>query len=152
MRNIQLTCKRPACSGGRNCQSGPQSRLGNQPGHVNIYVFNKTGKQFGSIIGLPTRKCEVMQFLFIKMGNNIGIQEKICQGGLAILHYSTTTIHHLEEGSLQVLFIVSDPEVELFFTKLFLFSWNDIARFHSPFLFPCLQWRSKDIWSNFWLF
>ena len=125
MRNIQLTCKRPACSGGRNCQSGPQSRLGNQPGHVNIYVFNKTGKQFGSIIGLPTRKCEVMQFLFLRMGKYIGTQEKICQDGLAILHYSMTTIHHLEEGSLQVLFIVSDPEVGLFFLHNYFcfFEW-----------------------------
>ena len=155
MRNIQLTCKRPACSGGRNCQSGPQSRLGNQPGihgDVNIYVFNKTEKQFGNRMGLPTRKCEVMQFLFIRMENNIGTQEKICQDGLAILHYSTTTIHHLEEGSLQVLFIVSDPEVELFFYKTIFVSLNDIALFHPSFLSPCLQWRFKDIWSNFWLF
>ena len=86
-----------------------------------------------------------MQFLFLRMGNNIGTQEKICQDGLAILHYSTTTIHHLEEGSLQVLFIVSDPEVELFFYKTIFVSLNDIALFHSPFLSPCLQWRFKDI-------
>ena len=122
IRNIQLTCKRPVCSGGKNCQSGPQSRWGNQPGvhgDVNISVFYKTGKQFGNRTGLPTRKCEVMQFLFIWMENNIGTQEKICQDGLAILHYSMTTVPHLEKGSLQVLFIVSDPEVGLFFTKLF---------------------------------
>ena len=84
MKNIQLTCKRPACSGGRNCQSGPQSRWGNQPGihgDVNIYVFNKTGKQFGNRIGLPTRKCEVMRYLFIRMGTKLELRKRFVKMG-----------------------------------------------------------------------
>ena len=74
IRNIQLTCKRPVCSGGRNCQSGPQSRWGNQPGvhgDVNISVFYKTGKQFGNRTGLPTRRWEIMQNFFLQEWENI---------------------------------------------------------------------------------
>ena len=137
MKNIQLTCKRPACSGGRNCQSGPQSRLGNQPGvhgDVNIYVFNKTGKQFGSRIGLPTRKCEVMQYLFIRIlfyknGKqywNSGKDLSRWVSDPSLFHNNNSSPGRgLSPGPLHC----ERPWSTTFFYKTIFVSLNDIARF-----------------------